>query len=88
MTNDIIKLDTLSPNFQVLNGSMGQRLWFSYGVLIAVYVGNGSTNVWTTPKKYSVTTTKHTNQVTRWAEEQGYKAFEADTEDDLHGWAA
>lgn len=88
MANDIISLTQVSPNLIRLNGALGQKLWFSYGVLIAVYIGNSSTNLHVTPVFHSVTTTKHLNTVKRWGEENGFTVLVADNEDTLNGWAA
>lgn len=85
---DIIKLETISPNFHVLHGAMGAKSWFSYGVLIAVKVSESSNIVWITPRFYSVTTTKHLNTIKRMADTYGFDIRTADTEDELNGWAA
>lgn len=88
MANDTITLTTISPNFIRLNGAMGMKLWFSYGVLIAVRIADTSTNVHVTPVFHSVTTTKHLNTVKLWTEKNGLTVQVASDEDTLNGWAS
>lgn len=88
MANDIIKLETVRPNFQVLHGSYGAKSWFSYGTLIAHQVSADSNLVWVTPSKYSATTAKHLGIIKQMCETYGFKLAVTDSDDELNGWAA
>lgn len=86
--NDVIKLETIRPNFHVLHGALGAKSWFSYGTLIAHKVSAESNVVWVTPVKYSATTTKHLGIIRQMCETYGLDYSVADSEDELNGWAS
>ncbi len=88
MTNTTINLEALGPNFHVLNGALGSKMWFSYGTLIATKISDKSNTVIVAPERYSATTDKHLAQVRKSAELYGYDIMVAESVEALVGWAA
>lgn len=86
--NDVIALETISPNFHVLRGAGGANTWFSNGVLLAAQVSGDSKVVWITPTPRDAAAREHLGIIRTMGGLYGLHIREADSDDELNGWAA
>lgn len=85
--NDVISLETISPNFHVLRGAGGANSWFSHGRLLAAQVTGTSRIVWITPT-FRAISEEHLRVIRNMCYLYGLEYREADSDDELNGWAS